>query len=146
MSKVQANDRFYLKAREVRGVTFAPNGQRCETWLPAGLWEVVGDCLLTSGRDAAEMAPAVKLQRIATGKPETWYTGPASLESVEVVREQPGEPHTLEVAPNNPGPFGNSGLRFALVGFVGMLWMHIPFFTAAEAKAYAAERGWKVRN
>lgn len=65
-----------VKARTVRAVTFLPHGQRCETWLPAGMWQVVGGCDLTSDRDATEYVPSLMVRKpIPMVSDGMWYTG-----------------------------------------------------------------------
>jgi hypothetical protein len=69
---------FSAKAREVRAVTYAPNGQRCETWLPAGRWQCEGECSIARDRDSVELVPALILFRPVPLKHEgVWYVAPS---------------------------------------------------------------------
>ena len=62
--------------RSIRGVTFLQNGQRYESWLPVGLWEVDGPCNLTTGRGDNAMQPALKIHACGAGNWGTWYVNP----------------------------------------------------------------------
>ena len=65
-----------VKARTIRAVTFLPHGQRCETWLPAGLWQVVCGCELTGGRDGTELSHAIMVRKpVPLTSDGIWYTG-----------------------------------------------------------------------
>jgi hypothetical protein len=137
---LKQGERVWVKdGRAVRAVNFLGNGQRCETWLPVGVWTVEGECLLTVGGGSNEMAPAVMLSRPDRGdlaKRETWYVSPAALEGFTPLK--PVGVHTLAIV-RRPG---RPRFRFAIVGFLGDLWMDLRFDTEAEARYYAAERGW----
>lgn len=67
-------------ARQYRAVTFGLNGQRVETWLPKGRWDIEGQCNLPIGRGSPEKARAIKLTRELNDRTrQTWYVGPAQL-------------------------------------------------------------------
>ena len=57
-----------------RGITFLLNGQRCDTWLPAGEHTVGRTTSLSVGRGSSQMATARELCREnCQGIAETWY-------------------------------------------------------------------------
>lgn len=56
-------------SRMFRAVTFLPHGQRCELWLPAGLYEFTGECNLTDGNGGMSKAE----QLVACGDGSRWY-------------------------------------------------------------------------
>ena len=53
---------------------------------------------------------------------------------------------TLEIVPFRMRPLANGRLKVSLVGFVGTLYMDIPFYSVAEAEEYAKARGWTFRK
>ena len=53
---------------------------------------------------------------------------------------------TLELVPFRMRPMANGRLKVALVGFVGTLYMDVPFFSVEQAEEYAAVRGWTFRK
>ena len=65
-----------IKERQVRALTYLPHGQSCETWLPAGLWQVQGTCSIT-GRDGSRQAAIILRRPVPLVQDGTWYVGTA---------------------------------------------------------------------
>ena len=74
-------ERIVVKANTVRAITYGPSGQRCEQWLPAGLYQVDGQCSLAPARMAnTEWIPALILFRALPQKPDgVWYVHPSAV-------------------------------------------------------------------
>lgn len=67
-----------VQQRKVRGLTYLPNGQKCETWVPKGHYTMEGECtVLTTfpGYDPVHTA-AWKITHPQEG---TWYIAPRSV-------------------------------------------------------------------
>lgn len=68
-----------VQQRKVRGLTYLPHGQRCETWVPKGHYTFEGECtVLTSSFPGLEPVhiPAWKISHPKEG---TWYIAPRSV-------------------------------------------------------------------
>ncbi len=59
-----------IHEEQFRGLTFTPLGQRVSTWLPAGEYGIVADCVVAD-RDGQH--EATKLERFPDGA--EWYVG-----------------------------------------------------------------------
>jgi hypothetical protein len=67
--------------RKWRGLTYLPNGQRCETWLPKGLWHAHGECEVVG--DFGARSAAVMVRRpLVMPQDGIWYVCPASVAAV----------------------------------------------------------------
>jgi hypothetical protein len=53
---------------------------------------------------------------------------------------------TLYIRPAHRRPGENPLLRFNLIGFVGELWISLPFETRQLAKDYCLLKNWPVSN
>ena len=60
-----------VQERTVRAVTFLPNGQRFQGWLPAGYYEIIGEASLTD-RDRGDVR-CLKIERRQHLSVECWY-------------------------------------------------------------------------
>jgi len=86
---VKTESSFYLDdPRLVRGVNFAPWGQRIEQWLPVGSYEIVGPCWLSDGRGTlpsgseSDRPNAIKLVARGAGRHGVWFVGKAAFEAL----------------------------------------------------------------
>lgn len=71
-----------------RGVTFLAHGQQCTLGLPAGEYDVLGECdLVYSDLGKSQRGRAVQLVNIATG--EKWYVGVGVGEWLERMYKRP---------------------------------------------------------
>ena len=70
-------NRFSTDGREFRAVTFLPNGQRFEGWLPAGEYLIMGECTL-DGIDAVKLSLSESRPDYYAGY--TWYVGRVAFE------------------------------------------------------------------
>lgn len=75
-------ERVKAQAGKVRAVTFTESGQRVECYLPAGEYQIDGQCPLQVGRgcEARDMAPALVLFVPHPGKyTGVWYVSPRAV-------------------------------------------------------------------
>ena len=83
-------ERFKVRATQVRALTYGPTGQRCECWLPAGVWQCDGECNVMASRDDSTMVPALVVFRPGPPKRDgndgAWYVGMESLADCEKVK------------------------------------------------------------